>query len=84
MSRRTQDDPRYLRARDRLIEVLRELAAQRPAELLTVSEIAARAGVSRTTFYAHAQTPADLLAAHYSSIIVGRATSKTRLQENLS
>lgn len=64
MSRRTQDDPRYLRARHRLIEVLREFAAQRPAELLTVSEIAARAGVSRTTFYAHAQTPADLLAAH--------------------
>lgn len=62
MARVTADDPRYQRVRGRLIQALLELAATRPAESITVSELTSAAGVSRASFYAHAASPAGLLA----------------------
>lgn len=61
MSRATEDDPRYQRVRQRLVEAVLELAGSRPAESITVSELAAAAGVSRAAFYGHAPSPATLL-----------------------
>lgn len=57
------DDPRYQRVRLALNDAIRELAATRPADRIAVADVAVRAGVSRTTFYAHAPTPVRLLAA---------------------
>lgn len=58
------EDRRYQRVRAKLVSAVSELAAQKPAESITVSELASAAGVSRTTFYSHAESPASLLAQH--------------------
>ncbi len=62
--RRPEDDPRFQRVRDQLVRAVTELAAEKPAEQITVSELTAKAGVARTTFYKHAESPAQLLASH--------------------
>jgi AcrR family transcriptional regulator len=62
VARERADDPRYQRVRGRLVQALLELAASRPAESISVSELTAAAGVSRASFYAHASSPAGLLA----------------------
>lgn len=55
-------DPRYLRVRQKLITAILNLAAHQPAETIAVSELTAAAGISRTTFYKHSQSPAQFLA----------------------
>ncbi len=62
MSRTPSDDPRYRRVRAQLVSALLALASTRPAETISVAELAADAGVSRATFYAHSTSPAALLA----------------------
>ena len=59
-----EDDPRFQRVRRQLIGALTEIAAEKPAEQINVSELTARAQVARTTFYKHADSPAQLLATH--------------------
>ena len=54
-------DARLLRSRSKLFAAVLELAADRRAEDLTVTEVAERAGVHRSTFYEHADSPAALL-----------------------
>lgn len=48
-------DPRAIRARDQITLALAELAREKVYDDVTVQEIAQRAQVSRTTFYAHFQ-----------------------------
>ncbi|MGC4152354.1 MAG: TetR/AcrR family transcriptional regulator [Propionicimonas sp.] len=62
MGRITEEDPRYLRVRASLTRAILELAADMPPEEIPVSQLTAAAGVSRTTFYSHASSPAELLA----------------------
>ena len=62
--RRPEDDPRFQRVREQLVRAVTELAAEKPAEQITVSELTAKAQVARTTFYKHAESPAQLLADH--------------------
>lgn len=62
--RRSEDDPRFQRIRAKLTEAILTLAADKPAEQISVSELTSRAGVSRTTFYKHADSPAAFLATH--------------------
>lgn len=62
MGRSTEEDPRYLRVRGNLVSALLDLAAESPVDELSVSELAAAAGVSRTTFYSHSSSPSQLLA----------------------
>ena len=62
--RRPEDDPRFQRVREQLVRAVVDLAAEKPAEQISVSELTARAGVARTTFYKHAESPAGLLANH--------------------
>ncbi|MGV9914710.1 TetR/AcrR family transcriptional regulator [Streptomyces tendae] len=56
-------DGRVARTRAGLREAVLELAAQRKIECVNAAEIARAAGVTRATFYNHADSPADLLAA---------------------
>jgi AcrR family transcriptional regulator len=52
----TEEDPRYLRVRASLVAALFELAAEVPADEISVSQLASAAGVSRTTFYSHSSS----------------------------
>ncbi len=51
--------------RDALLELLREM----PLEKISVCALCRKAGINRTTFYHHYQTPNDVLAAMESEII---------------
>jgi AcrR family transcriptional regulator len=54
-------DPRQQRTRERLYGAVLELAASRPIAEVGVTELAAAAGVHRSTLYEHASSPFDLL-----------------------
>jgi len=56
-------DPRKQRSRDRLYAAALALAADRPISSLTVTQIADAAGVHRSTFYEHADSPEGLVEA---------------------
>lgn len=56
-----QEDRRVRRTRQALREALVSLILERGFDAITVSEIAARADVGRTTFYAHYADKEDLL-----------------------
>lgn len=60
-------DPRYVRVRTRLTDAALRLVAQKPADTITVSELAREAGISRTTFYQHGDTPTQFVA----DVVVG-------------
>lgn len=54
-------DPRKQRSRDRLYAAALALAARQPVASLTATQIAAAAGVHRSTFYEHADSPEGLV-----------------------
>lgn len=56
-------DARARRSRDRLFAAVLALAVETPVEQLSVTEVARRADVHRSTFYEHASTPDGLLRA---------------------
>ncbi|MFC8680090.1 TetR/AcrR family transcriptional regulator [Microbacterium ureisolvens] len=56
-------DPRKQRSRDRLYAAALELAAEHPIADLTVTQLAGAAGVHRSTFYEHADSPQALVEA---------------------
>ncbi len=56
-------DPRSRRSRQALREAILRRAAERPIAELTVAAVCRDAGVTRDTFYRHADNPTDLLAA---------------------
>jgi len=58
---RIKDDARFRRSRAALHRVVIELATERDIDRITAAEIAAAAGVNRSTFYEHAGNPASLL-----------------------
>ena len=55
------NDPRVARTRDRLGDALIELIQQKPFDAITVQDVLDRAGVGRSTFYAHYKDKDDLL-----------------------
>ncbi|MBB2909241.1 AcrR family transcriptional regulator [Streptosporangium becharense] len=56
-----EDDPRVRRTRTRLRSAVRELAATRDPDSITVAEIAQRAEVNRATVYVHYRDRDDLV-----------------------
>ncbi|MDR7187283.1 AcrR family transcriptional regulator [Microbacterium sp. BE35] len=56
-------DPRKQRSRDRLYAAALRLAEDRPIASLTVTQLADAAGVHRSTFYEHAESPEALVEA---------------------
>lgn len=54
-------DARVRKTRRALADAILELASHRDVDELTVSEVAAAAGISRITFYRHADSPGQLL-----------------------
>ena len=55
-------DARAQRTRDQLESAILDLATERPLSEITVTDIARAASITRPTFYAHAESPGDLLA----------------------
>jgi AcrR family transcriptional regulator len=55
-------DARAQRTRHQLERAILDLAAARPLRDITVTDIARAANITRPTFYAHAESPGDLLA----------------------
>ena len=54
-------DPRALRSREQLAAAILSLAGEQDVDTLTVAQVAAAAGINRSTFYQHATSPAALL-----------------------
>ncbi|QWT24430.1 TetR/AcrR family transcriptional regulator [Subtercola sp. PAMC28395] len=54
-------DARQLKSREKLRTAILTLAASRQGDEITASEVAALAGVNRSTFYEHAASPSALL-----------------------
>lgn len=57
----TGDDVRIERTRGRLATAVLELASEKSMAATTVLEVTRRAGINRSTFYAHADSPMQLL-----------------------
>lgn len=55
------EDPRWQRSRAALIDAALALASEHPIQDVTVREVTKRAGVDRTTFYNHAESPQQLV-----------------------
>ena len=70
--RQPVDDPRFQRIRSKLIDAILTLAAEKPAEQISVSELTEAAGVSRTTFYKHSNSPPSFLADYLVSALAPR------------
>lgn len=54
-------DPRYIRSQSKLFNAIISLATDLPLEKITVTAIADKAGVHRSTVYEHADSPKQLL-----------------------
>lgn len=54
-------DPRYVRSQKKLYEAIIELASESPLDKITITAIANRAKVHRSTVYEHADSSAKLL-----------------------
>lgn len=82
-------DPRSLRSREALRRAALDLAAVRPLTELSVSEICRAAGVTRDTFYRHADAPvslvADALSVELADVLadVGELDSLTTAEDRL-
>ncbi|MCI1964054.1 MAG: TetR/AcrR family transcriptional regulator [Ancrocorticia sp.] len=79
---KAQQDPRYLRVCDALSRAILELAAHKPAEAISVSELTNKAGIARATFYKHADSPAQFLADYLIDQIRPRFALLTTIFEN--
>jgi len=74
-------DPRAQRTRDRLGDALIALIQEKSFDDITVQEVLDRAGVSRSTFYAHYRDKQDLLLSDVDDFAQGLAMRLARLRE---
>src|SRR3954468_17882696 len=73
-----KQDLRVRRTRDRLGDALIELLVQKPFDEITVQEVLDRAGVSRSTFYAHFSDKNDLFLSDSDEFLEDLATALSR------
>lgn len=71
-------DRRVVRSRDRLGDAMIELIQEKPFDEITVQEVLDRAGISRTTFYAHYRDKDDLFMSDVDEFLEGAAAMLTR------
>jgi len=71
-------DQRVRRTRDRLGDALMELLVEKPFEAITVQHVLERAGVSRSTFYAHYRDKNDLFLSDVDEFFESMATALSR------
>ena len=69
-----QTDRRVRRTRDTLGDALIELMQEHPFESVTVQQVLDRAGVGRSTFYAHFRDKDDLFLSDVEDFFAGMAT----------
>jgi AcrR family transcriptional regulator len=74
-------DRRVVRSRDRLGDALIALIQEKLFDEITVQEVLDRAGVSRTTFYAHYRDKDDLFMSDVDEFLEGAAAILTRKGE---
>jgi AcrR family transcriptional regulator len=73
-------DARAVRARDQIAWALLALLREKPYQTISVMDIARRAGVSRTTFYAHFQDRDDVIVRHH--VVYGQHLGSQLLWDN--
>ena len=74
-------DRRIRRTRDRLGDALVELVQEKPFDAITVQEVLDRAGVGRSTFYAHYRDKEDLFISDLDEFLESMASMLSRRQE---
>ena len=74
-------DRRILRTRDRLGDAFIALVQEKPFDAITVQEVLDRAGVSRSTFYAHYRDKDDLFFSDAEEFLEAMATVLSRSQD---
>lgn len=74
-------DRRVRRTRDRLGDAIVQLIQEKPFDAITVQELLERAGVSRSTFYAHFSDKDDLLLSDADEFFAATATHLARSAE---
>jgi AcrR family transcriptional regulator len=72
------EDQRVRRTRDRLGDALVKLVVQKPFDDITVQDVLDRAGVSRSTFYAHYRDKNDLFLSDAEDFFQGMASALSR------
>lgn len=82
MNSQAKVDRRIQRTRQALREALMALVVEQPYETITVQQIAARAGVARTTFYLHFQDRDDLLFRGFGDLYDQLRTAVAPMQLN--
>lgn len=76
-------DRRVRRTRDTLGDALVELMQEKPFDDITVQEVLDRAGVGRTTFYAHYRDKQDLFLSDVEDFLEWMSTLLTRRGDSL-
>jgi AcrR family transcriptional regulator len=74
-------DRRVRRTRDKLGDALISLIQERPFNTITVQHVLDRAGVGRSTFYAHYRSKEDLLLSDMEDFLEGMSTLLLRRRE---
>jgi AcrR family transcriptional regulator len=85
LRRLDSDDRRVLKTRERLVEAYRALLDEDPDAAIGVTAVVARAGVTRSSFYAHFTGVSDLAAVALSeltAVVVRLARTATRAGES--
>jgi AcrR family transcriptional regulator len=75
-------DRRVRRSRDRLGDALIELVLEKPFDTITVQNVLDRAGVGRSTFYAHYKDKNDLFISDVDEFFEGMATMLSRREDS--
>ena len=75
---RKKEDQRVQRTRDRLGDALISLLVEKPFDDITVQEVLDRAGVSRSTFYAHYRDKNDLFLSDAEDFFESMASALSR------
>src|SRR5256885_2947515 len=73
-----KEDQRVRRTRDRLGDAMMALLVEKPFDDITVQEVLDRAGVSRSTFYAHFKDKNDLFLSDSDEFLEDLATALSR------